>query len=160
MARKSTKENKSFYHIVREELGLTREQAIDMLPGITVDRLEKIENGRIAVLPADVVTLAAGYKRPELCNHYCTKECEIGKETVTEIRQMELGQISIETINALNRLYKSRDRLLEIVEDGKISDDELDDFNAIKSTLEKISELSDSLKMWISKEIITGNIHK
>lgn len=43
MGRASTKENKNRYHLTREELGLTRDEAADVLKVITADRIEKIE---------------------------------------------------------------------------------------------------------------------
>ena len=44
MGRKSTKENKSIYQTTREELGLTRERAAELIPGFSPERIEKIEN--------------------------------------------------------------------------------------------------------------------
>ena len=46
MARVSTKENKNIYFRSREERGLTREEASELLNGLTADRNEKIENER------------------------------------------------------------------------------------------------------------------
>ena len=46
MGRKSTKENKSIWQVTREDLGLTREKAADLIPGFSPERIEKIENGR------------------------------------------------------------------------------------------------------------------
>ena len=44
MGRKSTKDNKNVYQLSREELGLTREAAAELLEYISADRIEKIEN--------------------------------------------------------------------------------------------------------------------
>ena len=44
MAKVSTKENKTIYQIVREELGLSREKASELLGGISPERIERIEN--------------------------------------------------------------------------------------------------------------------
>ena len=63
MARKSTKENKSIYQVVREELGLSRAEATEYIPGnpdfpgmngIPEYKLVKIENGSVVVQPSDV----------------------------------------------------------------------------------------------------------
>ena len=43
MGRRSTKENKSVWQTTREELGLTREKAGDLIPGFSPERIEKIE---------------------------------------------------------------------------------------------------------------------
>ena len=55
MGRRSVKENKSVYQQTRENLGLTREKAADLIPGFSPERLEKVENGRVQVQPEDVM---------------------------------------------------------------------------------------------------------
>ena len=132
MPRKSVKENKSIYQQTREELGYTREKASELMPGLTADRIEKIENARTAVQPEDVLLMAKCYKAPNLCNHYCSQECVIGQEYVPEVKIKSLSQIAIETVNSLGRLNRVRDRLLEIVEDGEVTPDEYTDFFNIK----------------------------
>lgn len=67
--------------------------------------------------------MAKCYKRPELCNYYCHHVCEIGKELVPELSIKELSQITIDVIASLNNMYNQRDRFINIVVDGKISDD-------------------------------------
>ena len=42
MGKKSTKENKTKYHLAREELGWSREYASEQLGMITPERLERI----------------------------------------------------------------------------------------------------------------------
>ena len=46
MGRASKKENKNRYQLAREELGLTREKAGELLEVIPPERIEKIENER------------------------------------------------------------------------------------------------------------------
>ena len=70
MGRASTKENKSIYQLKREELGLTREKAADILVGMSPDRIEKIENGKTQAHPEDVLLMAEGYASPQLNNWY------------------------------------------------------------------------------------------
>ena len=54
MGKKSVKENKNIYQLAREECGLTRAQAAEMMPGMTADRIERIESGRTVPAPEDV----------------------------------------------------------------------------------------------------------
>ena len=51
MARVSTKENKSIYQRIREEKGLSREKASELLEYITPERLERIENSKFDAKP-------------------------------------------------------------------------------------------------------------
>ena len=120
MARASTKENKNVYFRNREKLGLTREEASEVLGGLTADRIEKIENERSLPHPDEVLLMAEGYKAPQLCNYYCANECPIGQQYVPEIQVKDLSRIILEMIAALNVARKQQERLIEITADGEI----------------------------------------
>ena len=125
MGKASTKENKNRYFQAREDLGLTRAEASELLEVISEDRVEKIENERIAPQPYDVLAMARAYKKPSLCNYYCSHECPIGKEYVPEVEVKELSSIVLEMLASLNSVHKQKDRLIEIAADGKITGDEI-----------------------------------
>lgn len=128
MGRASTKENKNKYQLIREELGLSREKASELLEGISPERIEKIENERSLAQPDEVLIMAQKYRRPSLCNYYCSHECPIGRQYVPEVEIKELSSIVLEMLASLNAVNKEKDRLIEITADGKISADEIDDF--------------------------------
>lgn len=160
MGRKSVKENKSIYQITRENLGLTREKAGELIPGFSQERIEKIENDRIQIRPEDVKLLAEYYKAPGLCNYYCSQECPIGQGRMKRVESRELVQIAVELLNGLNRLNGFRDRLLEIVEDGTIDPDEYEDFSKIKETLDKIQVSVSTLQLWLEEKKAEGEIEE
>ena len=120
MARASVKENKNIYHITRENLDLTREKASELLGGMSPERIEKIENERILPHPEDILIMAEGYKAPHLCNHYCSRQCPIGKQYVPEIKTSDLSQIVLEMLAYLNSMNKEQERLVEITYNGRI----------------------------------------
>lgn len=158
MGRASTKENKNRYQLAREELNLTREQASIELKVISEDRIEKIENERMEPQPYDVLVMAQGYKKPSLCNYYCSHECPIGKQYVPEVQVKELSAIVLEMLASLNSVNKQKDRLIEITADGKISGDEIDDFIYIQEELERISITVETLQLWAEKMLANGVI--
>ena len=160
MGRASTKENKSIYQTTREELKLTREKASEIIGFISPERIEKIENAKVNVQPDDVMALAECYKAPKLCNYYCANECPIGQKYVPELKVKDLAQIAIETLNSLNKITREKDRLLEIIEDGRVTDDELSDFVSIKKTLDKIALSVDTLQLWVDQAVADGNLDK
>jgi len=160
MGRKSTRENKTAYQLAREKRGLTVEKAGELMDGLTMDRVAKIESGNVRVQPEDVVLMADCYRSPELCNYYCTHECAIGERTVPEIEMTSFSQIAIETLNSLNKMTHLKDRLLEIVEDGQVRPDESDDFLIIKSTLDKISASVNALQLWVDGQIANGKLDR
>ena len=158
MARKSTKENKNIYQRTREGLGLTREEASDLLGTMSPERIEKIENERSMPHPDEVLLMSDQYKHPSLCNYYCANQCPIGQQYVPEIKIKDLSQIVLETVASLNSLNKQKERLIEITVDGKITGDELEDFIYIQGELEKISIAVETLQLWSEKMLATGVI--
>lgn len=102
MGRASTKSNKNRYQLVREELGLSREKASELLEAVTPERIEKIESGKSLPHPDEVLTMAAKYRRPSLCNYYCSNQCPIGQAYVPEIEMKELSAIVLEMLASLN----------------------------------------------------------
>ena len=160
MGKKSVKENKNIYFEAREKAGLTRAEASEIIGTISESRLEKLETGKTAILPEDVVDMARAYKRPELCNYYCTHECRIGKDTVPEVRASSLSEIVLGMLAALNSLDSQKNRLIDITADGVISDDELPDFVNIQKQLDQIDLTVESLKVWVASTIADGKINK
>lgn len=160
MGRKSIKKNKNIYFTSREEAGLTRAEASEAMGYVSESRIDKIENDRTTVQPTDVVAMAKAYKKPSLCNYYCTHECRIGQDTVTELRPANFAEISLGIFNSLNALSTQKDRLMEIAEDGTIREDEITDFIAIQENLNKMSATIESLKLWVSQAIADGEINK
>ena len=112
MARASTKENKSLYQQKREELGLSREKAAELLRFITPERIERIESGKSNAHPDEVVLMAEKYQCPHLCNYFCANECEIGKQYVPEIKPRDLSQIILEMLASLNAMQRKQERLI------------------------------------------------
>lgn len=160
MPKISTNPDKPLYTLVRESLGLSREEASQQITDIIVtkDRLEKIENRRIIAHPDEILAIAKAYKAPAIINYYCTHDCVIGGKYINEIKPKELSQIAIETLNSLNRLNQAKERLLEIVEDGTITEDEYEDFCEIKSNLDKIAHAVESLQLWLDESVAAGKV--
>lgn len=158
MGLKSTKENKNPFFLAREALELTRDQASELLGWISSDRIEKIEHERTAPHPDEVLTMADMYNAPELCNYYCSKCCEIGQKYVPEIKIKDLSKIVLEMLASLNSIHKRKDRLIEITADGRIDEDEIEDFVRIQEELEQISITVETLQFWAEQMLANGSI--
>ena len=158
MGRASTKENKNRYQLIREELRLSREKAAELLETIPPERIEKIENERTDPHPDEVLTMAQKYKKPSLCNYYCSNQCPIGKQYVPEIKRKELSSIVIEMLASLNTVNRTKERLIEIAADGAVSEDEIEDFIKIQEELERISITVETLQLWSEKMLANGII--
>ncbi|MBQ9030974.1 MAG: helix-turn-helix domain-containing protein [Parasporobacterium sp.] len=158
MGRKSIRENKSVYMLTREQNGLTREKASELIDGITPSRLEKLESGRTVVQPEDVVMMARAYKEPGLCNYYCTHECAIGKKSTPVLEEKDLPQIAIEMVNRISELYQQKELLLHIAEDGTVSEDEYAEFSGLKQMIDKLTVSAQTLQLWLEKAAATGEV--
>ena len=158
MGRVSVKENKNIYQLRREELGLSREKASELLETMPPERIEKIESEKSLPHPDEVLLMSEAYKMPNLCNHYCANECPIGKQYVPEIKIKDLSQIVLEMLASLNSMTKQKERFIEITVDGKISGDELEDFIYIQEELERISIAVETLQLWSERMLATGVI--
>lgn len=150
MGRISVKKNKTLFQLYREELGLTRERASELMEGMTASRIEKIENGQEPT-PYDVIQMADCYNKPDLCNYYCSHRCEIGNRYVPEIEVSELPNIILETIASLNDITPHTNRLIQIARDGRITDEEIPEFAYISTKLDEISLAVDALNLWVEK---------
>ena len=157
MGRISIKEDKTPYQLAREKLGYSREKAAEETE-IEPFKIERIENEKIQADPWDVVAMASAYKDPQLCNYYCAKECPIGMKYVPEIKIKDLSQVILEMLASLNSIKKSQERLIEITADGKIEDNELEDFIFIQKELKRIYITVESLKLWTEKMLAEGKI--
>ena len=160
MGRASKRENKNRYQLIREELGLSREKASELLESIMPERIEKIETEKSLPHPDEVLVFADKYKRPSLCNYYCSNQCPIGQQYVPEVKVKELSSIVLEMLASLNSVNGKKDRLIEITADGRIDVDEIDDFIRIQDELERISVTVETLQFWAEKMLANGIIDR
>lgn len=157
MGKRSVKENKNVYQEMRESCNLTRERAGELMQFVSADRIEKIENERSLPRPEEVLAMSECYNSPELCNYYCTHECQIGMKYTQEVEVKELSQIVLETIAFSDKFNSLKNRFVEITVDGKITEDEYKDFTEIQKNLDNLSSAVDSLKFWVEKTVRNSN---
>lgn len=159
MGKSSIKENKNLYQTTREKLNLTRAQASELLVTLSEDKIEKIENERAIPHPDDILVMAKGYKTPELCNYYCSKQCPIGEVYVPEIAYKEnIHEILVNMVVSLETMNQKKSRLMEILADGCVEDDEIKDFKQIQAQLEQISMTVEALQLWCEKMVAQGKM--
>ena len=149
---------KTEYQIRREELGLSREKASELLEVISPERIERIENGKFTAYPDEIIIMAKKYRAPHLCNYYCSNECEIGKQYVPEVRVKDLSKIVLEMLSSLNSIKNKQERLIEITVDGIIGKDEVEDFIEIQEELERMSITVETLQLWLEQKLASGDI--
>lgn len=125
--------------------------------GVSKDQLSNYELGLYKQLPVDsVVRMADAYNAPELMNYYCCNECVIGKLTMAPVELCGIERLTIQILAVLNStsITKIKESLIDITEDGKITEDEVPRLKEIIDALDEISVKSQSLKIWAEKHLI------
>lgn len=121
---------------------------------VSKDMLLNYEYG-LNPVPVDMVCKMADiYNEPELLNHYCCNECPIGKRTVSPISKENINNIYKLSINIFQLLGQGTSMgktLLNVVEDGIISDDEEPQIDYIVNNLKRLSGLTTDLIIALEK---------
>lgn len=135
MGRVSTKENKNIYQIKREELGLTREKASEIIGSVTPERIEKIENERSNPHPDEVRAMAEGIETVSREFAYCSKL----KEVVLPGSVKEVEGFAFSDAESLEKI-NLEDTQIEIMKKGTFLDCEKMTEIHLPDTVKKILE--------------------
>ena len=123
----------------------SREGAADIM-SIDRGRLYRIESGITNPYPEEIRLMADLYNAPELENYYCTNICPLGGE-VPKADLADFDRISIRALSTFRKIGETKDLLLDITEDGIISEDEKGDLNKVLENLEELEQIAQSLKL-------------
>ena len=158
MGKRSVRENKNIYQLSREERELTREAASEALVFLSPERIEKIESGKSAPHPDEVLAMEHAYRNPELSNWFCTHECPIGMKYEQEVKLKSLAQVTVETLAALHAMDEEKNRLIAISVDGRVNDAERRDFDRILGKLNALDRAIRSMQIWLEAARQSGKI--
>lgn len=116
---------------------------------VSDDVIKDAELGLYKCLPVDtVVRMADQYKAPELLNYYCLHECPIGNNRAISDSVSSIDRVTVQLIKQLrvDRLGCVKDLLVDIAEDGEVSDDEVDDLIRVRDYLRDLSKTISELE--------------
>lgn len=159
MASGQMKCTENVYYQARKEAALyndklnSREGAAELL-GISVSSLADYELGMTKFVPVDKVRLMAElYNAPQLMNGYCKYECPLGEHRILPAKVESVELATLKFLDALNKidLRDVQMRLTTISSNGRIDEDEKDDFLDIVSKLEAVQEQIETLKLLADK---------
>lgn len=140
-----------------DERLLSREGAAEML-GMSVSSVADAELGLTKCMPVDKAVLMADlYKAPHLLNHYCLNECPIGCRHCISEEVSDIDRVTVKLLRNLkvDDLEDMKEKLLDIAEDGVISESEKPDLKAILDYLEKVAKTVSELKI-IGDMVLNG----
>ncbi len=152
MARGATKASGNPWYEARKKAAeyderlCSREGAAERL-GMSVSAVADAELGLSKCMPPDKAVLMADlYKAPNLLNHYCLHECPIGCRHSLSDEVVDIDRVTVKLLKSLRveKLGEIKDTLLDIAEDGKITDDE-------KPALKDVLDYLDGLAKTVSE---------
>ena len=130
---------------------LTRPGAVEFLPGVTEESLKNYELDLTRTPNTVVVLMADAYGQPELRNWYCANECPIGKNRICEISDMPPERTAIRMLRQLDTMKNGLDELMEILEDGIVTEEELQRIPTIKRQFLEARKRADEILAAIEK---------
>lgn len=163
MGKGSINENNNVYFkarknaVVYNERLYSREGASELL-GISVSTLADYELGNTKVVPVDKVILMADlYNAPELITGYCMRECPVHGFLPLATEEKGVQGITLRLLRKFDEdeLKAMKADLIEITEDGIISNKELPKLKVILEKLEKIAEIISEMKI-VGEKYIKG----
>lgn len=130
----------------------SKDGAAELL-GVSTSTLSDYELGLTKIVPPDmVVKMADLYNAPELRNFYCREMCPLGSD-VPVLELEDLDRITVKAMASLRKTAETKDILLDITEDGVISEEEKSELEKVLQNLDEISAIAQSLKVWAEKNL-------
>ena len=130
---------------------MTQERAAELLE-ISTKSVQNHEADVQTPTPLNLARMARVYRAPWLVNHYCMHVCPLGYGRELPTEDVDLKTLALEMGPVLGHPEQFRDamlRMLEIAMDGVITDDEVDDYNAIVALLGRVQILVDKLQLYM-----------
>lgn len=163
MGKEPLKENTNVYFQARKRAAMSndrlfsRENAAELL-GISPYTLADYELGNTKVVPVDKVVLMADlYNAPELITGYCKYQCPIHGFMSLATEEKNLQGIALRLLKGLNDddMQELKTSMIDILEDGKVSGDELTEFKKLMEHLDRLAEIISELKL-AGEKILKG----
>ena len=128
---------------------LSRAGAAEAL-NMSEDAVKDAELGLNKCMPVDKAVLMADlYHKPELRNYYCLHECPIGRTLPISADSPELEQVTVKLLKNLRvgELEEVKDKLIDLAEDGKITEDEKPELAEILKYLDRLSRTVSEMRV-------------
>lgn len=159
MGRAATKASGNVWYCARIEAAkwndrlLSRAGAAEAL-SMSEDAVKNTELGLEKCMPVDKAVLMADlYKAPELLNYYCKNNCPIGCVHDLADDSENIDRITVKLVKNLrvDQIEKIKEKLVDIAEDGVVTEDEIDELREVSNYLSELSVIANQLKLLLKK---------
>lgn len=141
--------DENIYRRARMSAGLTQERAAEKL-GISVESIKAYES-YTRLPPFDVVDGMVIVYDTQYLAYQHTRIVSGAVKVVPEVEQLDLPRAALRLINRVRKLDARHDSLMELAEDGVISEAERPVFEAIVADLDELIRAAMELKL--SREV-------
>lgn len=148
MGRISVKTNKSIYQRVREEAGMTRKEASEKIGYMSENRLEKVENGKSSIEPAEILDLENCYGRYGMALDYCHEKCAIGRRYLIPAADESLETSVLKVLHLLEQLDRQKQRLIQIAICQNLDEDQEELLMEMTDLLKSLGALGLQIELW------------
>lgn len=155
MAKKATKAADNVFYKARIEAAacndeLNSREGASVQTGIERTRIARIEENILNPYPEEVIMMSSTYNAPELKAFYCKECCPLGCNHPS-IALEDLDRVSVKALSLFRKLPNAKDILLDIVEDGVISEEEKPDLNEFLSIMDEMEKFIGQFKLLAEK---------
>lgn len=121
---------------------------------INNQRLYFIEAGKTEPYSEEILRMSEVYADDNLITHFCNNVCAIGKKFGCKVINKDTSNVyksSIIFIESLKEAERAKDKILEILSDGEITDDEIIVVNECIEELSNVMNDILNLKLSLAK---------
>lgn len=123
---------------------------------VSEDVIKDAELGLYKCMPVDlVVRMADAYKAPELMNHYCLEQCPIGVNRPLSKEVPTIERVTVRLLKKLRveQLMQIGDKLVDIANDGVVTDDEMIELKKVRDYLHELSKTISELELIVDRGV-------
>lgn len=151
------RDNRNIYQTARKAAGYTQETAAELLD-LSVESIRAYETG-VRVPGNDTVErMVEVYNTQHLAYQHLKATNALMSRVVPALEERSLTEAAVRLVNRMNRLIKTDagSRLLEITEDGLVTDDEQLDVAEIAANLHDLIKAAMEMDLIFRQKEVTG----
>lgn len=139
------------YKTCREAIGITQEKAAELLD-VSVESIRAYEGNKRIPPESVVLNMIDIYHAQHLAGQHLRNASEIARRLMPEVEAKELPEAVLGILAAVNKFVAKRDLLVDITSDGRITSDEMNDWQDILASIDTLRNAALSVRF--------ANVHK